>query len=222
MATVQMNPRVQPDASTSEGASAYKVVQGFREGTISVVDFQQRMSAAGYGFVANAGAVTTPLTFLVTAANRPDFVLRVLTGRAVIPVSVEVVLESMAGTATEIDIRSAQNDIANGTSSAATVGPINLRTDGGGISSTSVPRQLYTADATAETNPVSLARRTYVRADDAGSDFKGFLWAPGRTHGPAPLLVGPASLEAFIAATTTQATGFVVVQWIETPSNWWT
>lgn len=218
MATIQMNPRVQPDAATSDSSGAYKIVQGFREGTISVVDFKQRMVAAGYGFAANMGTVTTPLTFLVTAANRPDAWLRVPATRAIFPLFVGVTLEAMAGTATEIDIRTAQNDIGNGTSSAADVGPRNLRSDNAGIGSLVVPRQLATGDTTTETAPMSVYRRTYIRADDAGSDWKGCEWTPT----PAPLLVNASTLEVFVAATTTQATGFVVMQWIETPSTWWT
>ena len=221
MASLQMQPAVQPVPTGSGGTTGdggYRIVQGFREGTISTVDFKQRMIAAGYGFVANMGSVTTPLTFLITGANRPDAWLRVPDGRAIMPIFVGVTLESMAGTVTEIDLRIAQNDIGNGTSSAATVGPINLRTDSAGLGSgLVVPRQLATGDTTAETNPVSIYRRTYIRADDAGSDWKGIEWAPAAS----PLIIGAGTLELFVAATTTQATGFVVMQWIETPETWW-
>ena len=221
MATMQMQPAVQPVAATSEGTGAWKIVQGFREGTMSTVDFKQRMIAAGYGFGASMGSVTTPLTFLVTAANRPDAWLRVPATRMIIPTFVGVTLESMTGTVTEIDVRITQNDIGNGTSTAATVGPINLRGDSAGLGSgLVVPRQLATGDTTAETNPLSVYRRTYIRADDAGSDWKGIEWAGN----PAPFVgnqTNGGTLEVFIAATTNQATGFVVMQWVETPMSWW-
>lgn len=220
MATIQMNPRVQPDANTADAAGTYKVVQGFREGSIGVVDFKQRMFAAGYGAIANCGSVTTPLTFLTTAANRPDAWLRVPAGRAIMPVLVQVVLETSTGSATEIDVRMCQNDIGNGTSSAATVGPISTRTDNAGITSLVVPRQLATADTTAETAPVSLYRRTFGPVSDIttpGSANRGIDWEPNT----APLLVNASTLEVFIAATTAQATGFVIFHWVETPSSWW-
>lgn len=208
--------RVSPSL-VAEGAPAE--LQGLREGSISSVDFLQRLIIAGRGYVANMGSVTTPLTFLATAANRPDAWVRVPTGTTIFPLRVTVALESMAGTVTEIDVRMAQNDIGNGSSSAASVGPLNLRTDAL-VTSNCVARQLATADTTAETNPVSLWRRTYASAGAAGSEPNGAevaMEAMGY-----PMLVGPASLVIFVAATTTQATGFVVIQYVETPSSWWT
>lgn len=219
MASMQMAPRVQPDVAT--GDTGYKLVQGFRDGTISTVDWKQRMFAAGYGQVANMGGVVTPLTFLVTAANRPDAWLRVPATRAIIPVLVNVVLVASTGTNTNIDVRTCQNDIGNGTSTAATVGPINMRTDSAGLSSLVVPRHLATADTTAETNPVSVYRKSFGPISDLttpGGADRGIEWAPAA----GPLLVGASTLEVFVDATTAQATGYVIMQWIETPATWWT
>lgn len=219
MATLQISPQVAPTARTSDGG--YAVAQGLRDGSISVVDFKQRMAIAGRVFTANMGSVTTPLTFLASAANRPDAWIRVPAGVAILPVFVGVVLETSLGTATEIDIRVAQNDIGNGTSTAATVGPTSQRTDSAAGASICFARQLATVDVTAETNPLSIFRRTYGPVSDGttpGGQWRGIEYLVE----PMPLLIGAASLEVYIAATTTQATGFVIVSWIETPSNWWT
>ncbi len=140
--------------------------------------------------------------------------LRVPSGTVCIPINVNIALEAAAGTITEVDIRLAQNDVGNGTSSAATVGPIALRTDSTVVSNV-VPRQLYTGDSTAETNPVSLYRKTFPLAQASGLIDYSVNWEP--TY-PA-ILVGPASLEVFIAATTTQATGFLTCTWMEWTSN---
>ncbi len=193
--------------------------RGLRDGSLVTADYLEALAAEGRIFTANMGSVTTPLTFLITAANRPDAWIRVPSATAILPLKATVVLESMAGTATEIDVRIAQNDIGNGTSSAATVGPLSHRSDSP-ITSNCTARQLATADTTAETNPLSVYRKTFIRADDAGSDAKGAEIT--REMMGFPVLIGGASWEVFIAATTTQATGFVIMTWAELPSTMFT
>ena len=169
-------------------------------------------------FTANMGSVTTPLTFLVTAANRPDAWVRNPAGNVMLPYCLDVVFEAMAGTATEIDVRVCANDIGNGTSSAASATG-SLRSDGP-VTSLCTPRQLATADTTAETTPFSVYRKTYILANAAGEDAKGAHVT--REMMGNPVLVGAATWEVFAAATTTQATGFVVMQWAEVPTTWLT
>ena len=199
--------------ATADGVGT-KAMRGLRDGSLSMADFLEVMIMEGRGYVANMGSVTTPLTFLATAANRPDAWLRVPSGTAILPLAVETILESAAGTATEIDIRMAQNDIGNGTSSAATVGPLPLRSDAPRTSNVT-PRQLATGDTTAETNPVSLHRRCFPLAQATGLVPYEDFWTPR----PMAILVGPATLEVFIAGTTNQATGFVLFRWLELPST---
>lgn len=203
-----------PLRATSD--NQWLAARGLRGGELVDASIYEALAMEGRVFTANMGSVTTPLTFLITAANRPDAWIRVPSGTTILPLNCYVALESMAGTATEIDVRVAQNDIGNGTSSAATVGPLSNRTDAA-ITSNCTARQLATGDTTAETNPFSLYRRSYIRADDAGSDFKGI--EIDRAKMGYPVLVGGASWEVFVAATTTQATGFVVMQWAELPST---
>ena len=190
--------------------------RGLRDGSLVGAELYEALSQEGRVFTANMGSVTTPLTFLATAANRPDAWIRVPSGTTILPIKLDVALESMAGTATEIDVRIAANDIGNGTSSAADVGPRSNRTDAP-ITSGCTARQLATADTTAETTPLSVYRKTYILANAAGEDAKGTSIT--RAMMGYPVLVGAASWEVFIAATTTQATGFVVMTWAEVPST---
>ena len=196
--------------------AAERALESTRDGALFTASLQTKLGLMGRIFAVSCGSVTTPLTFLVTAANRPDWVLRVPSGTTLIPICVETVLEAAAGTATEIDIRLAQNDLGNGTSSAATAGPINTRTDVP-VTSLVTARQLYTGDATAETNPVSLHRRCFPLAQASGLIPYEDFWTP---EFGSILVVGPSSLEGFVAATTTQATGFVVIRFAEVPSGW--
>lgn len=204
----------------TNGDGNFVSLQGTRTGAAYVLPEFEALAYLGRVFAANMGSVTTPLTFLTTAANRPDAWIRVPSGTTIIPVQANIVLETSTGTATEIDVRIASNDIGNGTSSAATVGPQSTRTDAP-VTSLCTARQLATADTTAETTPISVYRRTFgpvsdtttpgglQRGIDATREIMGF-----------PICVGPATWEIFIAATTTQATGFVIMQWAEIPSTW--
>ncbi len=192
----------------------WKGAREARDGSLIQMPWKTAAGLAGRIFTANMGSVVTALTFLITGANRPDAWIRVPAGTLIVPLKVGIAFNSMAGTVTMVDVRSAQNDIGNGTSTAATVGPENLRTDSP-FASNCIARQLATADVTAETNPVSLFRYSYIRADDAGSNEKN-LHIPDDEMGN-PVLMGPASWEVYIQATTTQATGFVVMTWAEYP-----
>lgn len=176
----------------------------------------EQYAKEGRVFVANMGSVTTPLTFLATAANRPDAWIRVPSGTTIIPISVNVTLEAMAGTATEFDVRIAANDIGDGTSSAASVGPLTAKTNSGKTSNCTA-RQLATGDTTAETTPISVFRKTYILANAAGEDSKGMHIT--REQMGYPVLTGAASWEVFVAATTTQAIGYVVMTWAEVLTN---
>lgn len=187
-----------------------------RSGIQAVMRDADILSREGRVYVANMGTVTTVITFLVTAANRPDAWIRVPSGTTILPLALSIAFESMAGTDTEVDVRTAQNDIGNGTSSAADIGPRSNRTDAP-LTSNCVARQLATGDTTAETNPMSIWRHTYSLAEGANVNPSP-LFITREAMG-FPVLVGPATWEVFVAATTTQATGFVVMIWAEVPSN---
>ena len=202
-------------ARTSEGNLI--AVRGTRDGAVFTADWYEAHALEGRVFGANMGSVTTPLTFLITLANRPDAWIRVPDNTMILPLSVHVVLEAATGTATETDVRIAQNDIGNGTSSAATVGPVSMRTDAP-VTSNCVARQLATGDTTAETNPMSVWRQTVITASAAGNDAVSQQHITRADMGY-PVLVGPATIEVFVAATTTQATGFVIITWVEFPER---
>lgn len=192
-------------------------LRAWRDGTLSTADLIDIYAAEGRLFIANFGTVATQLTFLAQAANRPDFWVRVPTGTVCVPVSLDLVLGAMAGTVTTIDVRHCANDIGNGTSSAASVGPVASQTNPTvAVASTCTPRQLATADTTAETTPITDYKEVFIRADDAGSDQKSLHL--NRSQLKNPFLIGPATWEAFVWATSTQATGYAVMAWLELPT----
>ena len=216
MSDMKILPVVKSPQRNTADNNTYLGARGNRTGDLFVVDYFESLALQGRIFTASMGSVTTPLTFLITAANRPDAWVRVPAGTTILPIKCNVVLEGATGTATEIDVRICQNDIGSGTSSAATAGPLSTRTDAI-LSALCTARQLATGDTTAETNPISVYRRTYARADEAGIDWRGI--EVSRALMGYPYLVGPATWEVFIAGTSTQATGFVLMTWAEIPSG---
>lgn len=222
MATNQVKGRVfaTPDNLSDSG---YSIVRAWRDGTLSFAQFADSMAAAGRVFTANFGTVATQLTFLTQAANRPDAFVRVPTGTVIMPLKCDIAFGAMAGTVTTIDMRICANDIGNGTSSAASVGPVNMRTDnpgaGGGAAGLCTVRQLATADTTAETTPISIFKHVYTQADGASvGDLNRHIT---RDLMGSPVVIGAGTWETFIWATSTQATGYAIKTWIEMPSTWW-
>ena len=217
MSQLFVKPGVSPGRVTDDGA--WMAAHALRDGSVVVADYFEGLGQAGRIYYANMGTVTTPLTFVVTAANRPDAWIRVPAGTTILPLGCNVVLESAGGTVTEIDVRIAANDIGNGTSSTADVGPRSAKM--GSLSAATAgnctARQLATGDTSGETTPISVFRRTYARADEAGIDFRGIEVT--RAMMGYPVVVGAGTWEVFIAGTGTQATGYVVMVWGEIPST---
>ena len=189
-----------------------------RDGTLATLSYFDVLSQEGRVFCANNGSATTPLTFLIVGANRPDAWLRVPSGTTCLPILCAVQYEAAAGTVTEAMLRSAQNDIGNGTSTAASLGPISTKTTSSYTAGV-VCRHLATGDTTAETNPVELFRSTYAFAQATAEGNDPLKIVITRELMGYPVLVGPASLSLLIDATTTQATGFVTWIWAEIPTT---
>lgn len=208
-----------PSRETSDGQND-KYFRLNRDGSLYVVDHFESLAEQGRVFASNHGTLTTPLTFLALATNRPDAWIRNPSASGVFakPMRIKVALEAAAGTVTEIEVRLSKNDIGNGTSTAASLGPVSTRTDSG-YTAACIPRHLATGDTTAETTPVTLWRSSYpfAQATAEGNDPLGFEIT--REMLGNPVMDENSSLIVFISATTTQATGFVVFQWAEVPVN---
>lgn len=170
---------------------------------------------SGRLFIVNFGTESTPLNFAKTAydEDQPQAVLRVPSGVVIVPVKVEVTLEDSAGTDNEVIFGTAQNDIGNGTSSDATLGPRSLHTANGRTSSC-VGKQLYTANSSALTNKVEFARWTYAFADAGTDPIKKFEWSLMQSA-VVPVLKGAASLIIWIAAATTAPQGYAMMAYAE-------
>ena len=170
----------------------------------------------GNVWLANFAEETTPISFTAYDQDRPDVTISVPSGTIVVPICVRVVLEDSAGTDTELRIAVVDAAVGEGTSTAITDGPHNLRSDLAAASATSActVRRTHTANV-AVTGYREIFRSTYAFADASTDPFKEITYAPFGDGPPPPVLVGPATLFLGVAATTTQAAGFANLCWAE-------
>src|SRR3990167_2155267 len=72
-----------------------------RDGTLGSLSYFDLLAQEGRVFCANNGSATTPLTFLIVGANRPDAWLRVPAGSTCLPILGPVTYDSVPATITE-------------------------------------------------------------------------------------------------------------------------
>lgn len=199
--------------SVKDGDDEYLGVQGTRDGAIWTADWYLARAMEGRVFLASFGSQTTPLTAVAYDQDQPEGVIRIPTNTTIVPIRVEVFLESFAGTDNEVVVSYVTVDPTSGTSAAATEGASSTRSDAP-ITSNCTPRQLYTGNATI-TGYTELWRGGTPTADSVAENP--IVWAP--PAGVGGVLVGPAGLLLQIASTSTQATFYAKIWWVEFPST---
>ena len=190
------------DARASINNSPSRVKDRFNElrmtpdGALYRADLGLSVGLEGRIFGMNAGLVTTPLTTAATSviANTiPHAWVRVPDGTVIVPLYAKITIESSGATTQgEAAILIAQNDIGNGTSSAADAGPVALNTAVPVVSSCTA-RQLATVAATVPTNPLELQRFSWA-ASAANTSFE---WNPVNT-GVYPMVRGAGSWAIYL------------------------
>jgi len=179
-----------------------------------VKDWIDQMALEGRIFHAQQGDAGTHLDFAETAydEDQPQGALRVPKGISIMLLSLVFNIEDSAGTDNQFILSRTTNDIGNGTSTALTVSC--LRSDEPRSSKVEA-RSLYTANATAATGLIEIGRGVdpFVGEADAGHWMR--LEFSKRTLGYRPVLVGPATLQWHVYATTDGPEGFAEVTWIE-------
>jgi len=184
-----------------------------RQGALIAQDQILEWTLQGKTFHAQIGDAVTLVDFVETAydEDQPQFALRVPAGATVIPFSLSAEFQDMAGTNTHVIWSMCNNDIGNGTSTAATISA--MRSDAP-VATLCTARSLYTANATAATAPKEI-----IRWVDAFADVNTFVPAHFKwdlmSSGVVPVLVGPATLFMHAVSTTDGPEGFAEVAWVE-------
>ena len=212
---VQTNPCIvqQQNVQRSLEGSIYANIRCSRDGAIVVIPWQQAAGLEGRIFVANFGQQNTFINGTVGFTNgAPSANIDIPIGTTVIPLFFNVTIGTVAGTAPGHFLEINANLTGNGTSTAATAGPLNYRLGDQPFASRITGRQTYTA---AGTVPTTIAEVLSGSAPVAGAQLSvNFI-----TSLPITPIVGPASISYYNFATTTASTFKAQLIWVELPSS---
>jgi len=169
----------------------------------------------GKVFFAQFGDAATKEAFVETTydEDQPSWAMRVPEGTLMIPLALNVTLEDLAGTESHAVWSKTDNDIGDGTSTSVT--PVNYRRDNKAAPTVKVAK-LYSGDATAATGLVEVKRFYRPFASAAVTDGFNLHDCPWSINDPdMPLLLGPATLQLHVIATTTDPEGYMECTWVE-------
>lgn len=203
-------------------------VQGDRLGAIFTLDELRRLQAGGYGFVANGGTGTTPITFAgAYDADAPDFHIHVPANTAIIPTTIEVLYDAV-GTEATMEILALASNTGDSTATGTAVTAKNLHI---GSSNTSGCTVTVAIDAAGITDPNAGSFYEFWRNGRPLTDtvattendrnelhWKWSVW----NDGPLVVIDGNASGGSCMAVycASQAGTGFIVVSWVEVPTTW--
>lgn len=207
----------------SEGADAF--VKGFRNGSISVVDFVAGLSAAGRVFIANAGTVTTPITFGAGTIDEAEFDLHVAVpaNKVIIPLEIQLHMEAFGTTAIfeYLAAWGTGSTVGAGTS----ITPRNTNLQSSDASACTITAAATTTSGVALANDREFWRGGVQKiitvgtvTEEGSKEESKYMWSwkdSGVLH-----LVGP-SAQLGIFAAAQAGTGFIIFTYAETPSTWW-
>ena len=196
--------------------SGWGAIRRTADGALYIAEHVRALSIEGRIFGAHFGTLTTPLATAATTAIttlRPMAWLRVPDGTAIIPLTVNLLVESAGATTQgEALLGIATSDVGNGTSSAGTSGALGVSLNSAApISSTVIPRQLATADVSAD-YALELKRFSFA-ASAVNQDFS---WQAAQELVPS-VLRGAATLMLYIGGNAVNF--YCQMQWIELPES---
>lgn len=192
--------------------------RGTRDGALFTADWFQALALEGRVFAMNGGTDTSPLTFGgAYSATDVDFALDVPDGTAIIPITIEVNIQTSGASLFEVIMLASRTLQATSGATAGTIVP--LRTDAP-ISSNCTG---YVTDGSVTaTDPNTTGAYEFYRSgyptdpDVAGNPNPRYAFSALR-DGVCPILVGPASLAVYVSGTS--GTGFVTAIWAEVPES---
>ncbi len=189
-----------------------------RDGSFYRIDPFIAAALEGRMFIAQLGSASTPSAAMdAYDADRPEMVVDVPDGTAIIPVSIHVDIQTHGATLNEtIALASRTNVEADANLTAITINPI--RTDNPGPGSSCSAFGTITGN---QTDPTTAGRVECWRSgnptdfDVAGESTPTLVWSAKRFV--PPLIVGAGSLSIYCSGTT--PTGFITVVWMEYPES---
>lgn len=176
-------------------------------------DWLLQVALEGRVFHAQQGNAGTLLDFAEEAydEDQPQFALTVPAGLVVIPLRLENTFQDQLGTDNHVIWSRTSNDIGTATSTALAI--TNMRTDAPRNSGCTASG-LYTANAIAATGLIEFKRFVDPFAVVSTGPRPQFTWDI-KEESDIPILVGPATLQNHIYATTDGPEGFGEYVWVE-------
>jgi len=211
--------------------SAYRPFMSKR-GELFVQDWIQAAILEGYGFIANIGALSTPVVGggngTIVDLDQPEFGMIIPDGKTIIPIRLAIQLTTplLATDADEaealafVDTTAATVAAALDGTWANTITPKNMRIAlTNRNSSICTVKSVCSVDTTDPTESIDLIHSVMV-ADMNGTPANALITRHDVLYEPKnpPLIVGPASLFAYWGGTVA-VNGFMQFFWIELPST---
>ena len=211
MSQFYADPQSNPPAASN---SSMVAVHADRQGNLVIKHGDLAESVAGKQFAANMGTRSAPITVLgaTIVVRRPQAYIRVPQGTTLIPKRVKFTCLTTGAAVSEFSVAACSNDVGNGTSAAASVGPVNMNTRLLGDSGLCTARQLASADVSVEENPIEYDFNTFA----SGVDDFSWEYLPTR-NGEFPVLTGPATWAVYAGGT--DVLGWFVFTWTEVASG---
>ncbi len=190
-----------------------------RRGTALALPEFQEMVAQGNVFTVNIGVDSTPNNFTETAydEDQPQFGLDIPSGTTVVPLGIELYLETTAGALNEAFFRMDDGLLGAGTSTPTTIVSMLQGVSDDQRFSRCTARRQYTDNAAAITTGPEFARIGYPFSDAATDPAKLFRWSASDL-GFAPMAQGESSISGYVLGGTAP-TGYLTFTWAEFLTN---
>ena len=198
--------------------------------SVITLDMLSQWMAEGYGYIANFGSATTPVTFAgAYDADAPDLYIHVPAGTTIIPVSIRVLFEAVGTESTMeiIALASSTGDLTATITGGTLLTAKNLRVDRAGGSLCTVSGGV---DAAGITDPnagnfYEFWREMRPLTDTVATGENDrwpllFEWSVFQ-DGPLVAIPGAASIGSSLSvyAASQAGTGFITVGWVEIPTG---
>ena len=222
MGYIEYVTNVQPATKDSDGE--YSKAQGTRDGAIWTADWVLARCAEGRVFCANAGTVTTPVTFGAGVIDEDEFDLHIAVpaGTTIGILEVTAVLE-VVGTSALMEVM-AKTGTGSTVGAGTAITPRNLRSDAPFTSNCTITAAA-TATSGVEITGVEFFRDclgktvTVATAGASGGTLpRKFTWNH-KLAGYIPIVVGATGAACGVFCGSQAGQGFITVVYVEVPST---
>ncbi len=202
----------------SEGQDVY--LKAFRDGTLTVADLIAAWSFEGKVFCANAGTITTPITFGAGSIDSGEYDLHVSvpSDKVIFPLSLRIKMEAYGTTA--IFETMACYGTGSTCGAGTTITPVNVNTGSSNASSCTITAAATTTSGVAFTGKyveffrdgLQKVATTATGDDDSARSGETFPWY-AKNEGIMRQVGPSAQLAVFAAAQA--GTGFIIFEYAE-------